>query len=122
LSIELNCEAGVTTTQLPAARPTATLLVVSAAAFLASLDLFVVNIAFPDIRQAFGTPARAVSTRRGPWGPGLLLDGHGPGHDEQQVGQAVEVADDLRAQIVDGYRTPLRPATDGAGHVELRRG
>jgi EmrB/QacA subfamily drug resistance transporter len=29
--------------------------VVSAAAFLASLDLFIVNIAFPDIRRAFGT-------------------------------------------------------------------
>ena len=43
------------TTQVPAARPTATMLVVSAAAFLASLDLFIVNIAFPDIRQAFGT-------------------------------------------------------------------
>jgi hypothetical protein len=40
LSIELNREAGVTTTRLPAARPTATMLVVSAAAaFLASLDL-----------------------------------------------------------------------------------
>jgi EmrB/QacA subfamily drug resistance transporter len=44
-----------TTTQLPAARPAATVLVVSTAAFLASLDLFIVNIAFPDIRQAFGT-------------------------------------------------------------------
>ena len=31
-----------------------TVLVVSAAAFLASLDLFIVNIAFPDIRRAFG--------------------------------------------------------------------
>jgi MFS family permease len=29
--------------------------VVSVAAFLASLDLFIVNIAFPDIRKAFGT-------------------------------------------------------------------
>jgi len=29
--------------------------VVSAAAFLASLDLFIVNIAFPDLRRAFGT-------------------------------------------------------------------
>ena len=44
-----------TTTQLPTARPAATVLVVSTAAFLASLDLFIVNIAFPDIRQAFGT-------------------------------------------------------------------
>lgn len=44
-----------TTTPLPAARPTATILVVSTAAFLASLDLFIVNIAFPEIRQAFGT-------------------------------------------------------------------
>ena len=31
------------------------MLVVSAAAFLASRDSFIVNIAFPDIRQAFGT-------------------------------------------------------------------
>jgi EmrB/QacA subfamily drug resistance transporter len=44
-----------TTTRLPTTRPTATVLVVSTAAFLASLDLFIVNIAFPDIRQAFGT-------------------------------------------------------------------
>jgi EmrB/QacA subfamily drug resistance transporter len=36
-------------------RSAATVLVVSAAAFLASLDLFIVNIAFPDIRRAFGT-------------------------------------------------------------------
>jgi MFS family permease len=55
LSIELNRGAGVTTTQLPAARPTATMLVVSAAAFLGRLDLFIVNIAFLHIRQAFGT-------------------------------------------------------------------
>jgi EmrB/QacA subfamily drug resistance transporter len=41
--------------RLPTTRPTATVLVVSTAAFLASLDLFIVNIAFPDIRQAFGT-------------------------------------------------------------------
>lgn len=34
-------------------RSAATVLVVSAAAFLASLDLFIVNIAFPDIRTAF---------------------------------------------------------------------
>jgi EmrB/QacA subfamily drug resistance transporter len=43
-----------TTTELPATRATAAVLVVSAAAFLASLDLFIVNIAFPDIRRAFG--------------------------------------------------------------------
>jgi EmrB/QacA subfamily drug resistance transporter len=43
------------TTELPAARATTTVLIVSAAAFLASLDLFIVNIAFPDIRRAFGT-------------------------------------------------------------------
>lgn len=42
-------------TQLSTTRSTATLLVVSAAAFLASLDLFIVNIAFPDIRRAFDT-------------------------------------------------------------------
>lgn len=45
----------MTTTRLPTTRPTATILVVSTAAFLASLDLFIVNIAFPEIRQAFGT-------------------------------------------------------------------
>ncbi|WP_232064631.1 MFS transporter [Mycobacterium cookii] len=33
----------------------ATVVVVSTAAFLAGLDLFIVNIAFPDIRHAFGT-------------------------------------------------------------------
>jgi EmrB/QacA subfamily drug resistance transporter len=42
------------TTLVPTTRSTATVLVVSAAAFLASLDLFIVNIAFPDIRRAFG--------------------------------------------------------------------
>jgi MFS family permease len=31
----------------------ATVVVISAAAFLASLDLFIVNVAFPDIRRAF---------------------------------------------------------------------
>lgn len=36
-----------------ATRPAATVLVVSSAAFLASLDLFIVNIAFPEIRRAF---------------------------------------------------------------------
>ena len=35
-------------------RPAATVVVVSTAAFLASLDLFIVNIAFPEIRTAFG--------------------------------------------------------------------
>ena len=35
------------------ARPGAVLLVTSAAAFLSSLDLFIVNIAFPDIRADF---------------------------------------------------------------------
>ncbi|MEE6163419.1 MULTISPECIES: MFS transporter [unclassified Mycolicibacterium] len=39
-----------------AARPSlATVLVVSVAAFLASLDLFIVNIAFPELRSAFAT-------------------------------------------------------------------
>ena len=46
-----------TTTRLPTTRPTATVVVVSTAAFLASLDLFIVNIAFPEIRQAFGNTA-----------------------------------------------------------------
>jgi EmrB/QacA subfamily drug resistance transporter len=45
----------LSTTQLSTTRSTATVLVVSAAAFLASLDLFIVNIAFPDIRKAFDT-------------------------------------------------------------------
>jgi EmrB/QacA subfamily drug resistance transporter len=44
------------------ARPGAVLVVVSAAVFLASLDLFIVNIAFPDIRLAFpGTNLSQVS-------------------------------------------------------------
>jgi len=43
-----------TTTQAAATRPAATVLVVSTAGFLASLDLFIVNIAFPEIRQTFG--------------------------------------------------------------------
>ena len=43
-------------------RPGTVLLVVSAAVFLASLDLFIVNIAFPDIRLAFpGTGLAALS-------------------------------------------------------------
>ena len=51
----------MTTTQAPArpvttqtTRPGLVILVVSVAAFLASLDLFIVNIAFPEIRNAFG--------------------------------------------------------------------
>ncbi|MEZ0351193.1 MFS transporter [Mycobacterium sp. pR1184] len=43
------------TTQFSTTRATATVVVVSAASFLASLDLFIVNIAFPEIRGAFGT-------------------------------------------------------------------
>jgi EmrB/QacA subfamily drug resistance transporter len=35
---------------------TATVFVVSTAAFLASLDLFIVNVAYPDIRRAFHNP------------------------------------------------------------------
>src|SRR3954469_16901384 len=35
-------------------RPSLVLAVVSAAVFMASLDLFVVNVAFPDIEQQFG--------------------------------------------------------------------
>ncbi|HEV7583469.1 MAG TPA: MFS transporter [Mycobacterium sp.] len=45
----------MTATQVSATRSSMTVLVVSAAAFLASLDLFIVNIAFPDIRRAFGS-------------------------------------------------------------------
>jgi EmrB/QacA subfamily drug resistance transporter len=41
-------------TTISSARSSATVLVVSVAAFLASLDLFIVNIAFPEIRLAFG--------------------------------------------------------------------
>lgn len=37
------------------ARPFVVLLVVSAAVFLVSLDLFIVNIAFPDLRVAFAS-------------------------------------------------------------------
>ena len=43
-----------------AGRPGVVLFVVSAAAFLASLDLFIVNIAFPDIRLAF--PGSSLAT------------------------------------------------------------
>ncbi|WAJ45373.1 MFS transporter [Mycobacterium sp. Aquia_216] len=45
----------MTATQLSATRSAMTVLLGSAAAFLASLDLFIVNIAFPDIRRAFGS-------------------------------------------------------------------
>ncbi|MFE7202684.1 DHA2 family efflux MFS transporter permease subunit [Pseudonocardia alni] len=38
---------------MTAPRPGAVLLITSAAAFLSSLDLFIVNIAFPDIRASF---------------------------------------------------------------------
>jgi len=58
---ETNREAGMTLTQSSSrsattrtAPPALVILVVSVAAFLASLDLFIVNIAFPDIRKAFG--------------------------------------------------------------------
>jgi len=45
-----------------AARPRTVLLITSAAAFLASLDLFIVNIAFPDIRADFpGTDLGQIS-------------------------------------------------------------
>jgi EmrB/QacA subfamily drug resistance transporter len=43
-----------TTTRAVTTRPAATLVVVSTAGFLASLDLFIVNIAFPEIRHSFG--------------------------------------------------------------------
>ena len=36
-----------------APRPRTVLLITSAAAFLSSLDLFIVNLAFPDIRADF---------------------------------------------------------------------
>lgn len=46
----------------PAAAPSRVLLVVAAAVFLASLDLFIVNIAFPDIERAFpGTSVGSLS-------------------------------------------------------------
>ncbi|WP_433781705.1 MFS transporter [Actinomycetospora sp. CA-101289] len=45
-----------------ATRPRTVLLITSAAAFLASLDLFIVNIAFPDIRADFpGTDLGQIS-------------------------------------------------------------
>ncbi|WP_234818030.1 MFS transporter [Mycolicibacterium sphagni] len=43
-----------TTHDHPTRSTAANVLVVSVAAFLASLDLFIVNIAFPEIRSAFG--------------------------------------------------------------------
>src|SRR3954467_5445901 len=45
----------------PTASPRRTLLVVSVAAFMASLDLFIVNIAFPDIQTDLGGSDTAVS-------------------------------------------------------------
>jgi EmrB/QacA subfamily drug resistance transporter len=39
----------------PAPHPRAVLLITSAAAFLVSLDLFIVNIAFPDIQRSFSS-------------------------------------------------------------------
>jgi EmrB/QacA subfamily drug resistance transporter len=53
----------MTDTVLDAApRPTLVLVIVSAAAFLSSLDLFIVNIAFPAIRTAFpGTDLAQLS-------------------------------------------------------------
>ena len=46
------------------ARPRATLIVVSAAAFLASLDLFIVNIAFPAIRNVGSRPRLTQTPNR----------------------------------------------------------
>jgi hypothetical protein len=52
---QCNREADVTTTtQAVATRPAATVVVVSTAGFLVGLDLFIVNIAFAEIRQTFG--------------------------------------------------------------------
>src|ERR1700684_1786184 len=43
--------------------------------------------------------------------------------DEQQVGEAVEVAHDLRiALLADGDRAPLGAAADGAADVQMRGG
>lgn len=42
-------------------RPRLVLFVVSSAVFLASLDLFVVNVAFPAMSQSFGTDAAGLS-------------------------------------------------------------
>jgi EmrB/QacA subfamily drug resistance transporter len=52
--------ASIDTSPRTGGRPAVVLLVVSAAVFLASLDLFIVNIAFPDIRLAF--PGSNLST------------------------------------------------------------
>lgn len=52
--------ASIDTSPRTTGRPAAVLLVVSAAVFLASLDLFIVNIAFPDIRLAF--PGSSLAT------------------------------------------------------------
>jgi hypothetical protein len=55
LVLRWNREAAVTSAQHTSTRSsTATVLVVSVAAFLASLDLFIVNIAFPEIRASLG--------------------------------------------------------------------
>src|SRR3954451_21418165 len=45
----------------PTASPQRTLIVVSAAVFMASLDLFIVNIAFPDIQADLGGTDTALS-------------------------------------------------------------
>src|SRR3954464_1500624 len=47
------------TTQSQARRPGAVLAVLSAAAFMASLDLFIVNVALDDIRADFGSASLA---------------------------------------------------------------
>src|SRR3954452_14616822 len=45
----------------PTVSPQRTLIVVSAAVFMASLDLFIVNIAFPDIQSDLGGSDTALS-------------------------------------------------------------
>src|SRR4051794_41949790 len=45
----------------PTVSPQRTLIVVSAAVFMASLDLFIVNIAFPDIQADLGGSDTALS-------------------------------------------------------------
>ena len=52
----------MTTTQDTTESATAVVLVVSLAAFLASLDLFIVNIAFPEIRVAFGAAGLSATS------------------------------------------------------------
>jgi hypothetical protein len=48
----------------------------------------------------------------------------GSGKDEQQVGESVEVADDLGVYALDGDRRALNAAADCAAYVQLsaRRG